>query len=145
MVMTYNTTSSKMLVQLNGNIYEAPTASITPAFLEIALVSDVLTAAIPATTMKLDNIVLRATPNSVLSTRTILPKTENLAMHINPMGELEIPADKPWESIEIYSLTGQLMASKNNSQCIDISAFENGTYVAKYSNDKQNYSRRFIK
>jgi hypothetical protein len=145
--VTYNTLNGEVRQKLGSFTLPTTTTAnkLTPAYVEIYINSGAATtAATPATDFKIDNIVITATPTSTLGTKEIYRENNDVAVYLNH-NQLEISSKIAVEALEVYNLAGQLVASQANSNSIDVSALGKGTYVAKYQDKKQTYSKRFIK
>jgi hypothetical protein len=144
--VTYNPTNGKMRYKLGSlEVAESTTGNTpTPGFLEILVRSgNATTADTPAADFKIDNIVIKATPASSLGVKEIYRENNDIAVYLN-QNQLEVAAKIAVKTLEIYNLAGQLVASANGNS-VDVSALGAGTYVAKYSDNKNTYSKRFVK
>jgi hypothetical protein len=143
--ITYDTVSNEVKSQFAGKITTAASQLIIPAYLELALATDPATVTIPSTKIRIDNIVITATPTSTLGSKEIYRENNDVAVYVTNNKQLEVAAKVEVTALEIYDLSGRLLTENKNSNSIDVSALQNGTYVAKYSDKKQTYSKRFIK
>jgi hypothetical protein len=144
--ITYNTVNGK-IKQRFGN-FDTPESTtgnlIQPAFLELILGSGTAaTADTPAADFKIDNIIIKATQVSTLGTKEIYRENNDVAVYLN-QNQLEVSAKVAVKTLAVYNLAGQLVASSTGNS-VDIAALGKGTYLAKYSDNKNTYSKRFVK
>jgi hypothetical protein len=98
----------------------------------------------PELKVQIDNIITRfVATESLLHTREIYKENLDTAVYLN-QNQLEVSAKVAVKTLEVYNLAGQLVASANGNS-VDVAALGKGTYVAKYSDNKNTYSKRFVK
>jgi Secretion system C-terminal sorting domain len=142
--LSYNPIDGQVIAETGGVLNKGTSAiGLIPAYLEIDYRNDGGTAADGISLTKIDNIIIRATPVSTLGTKEIYRENNDVAVYLN-QNQLEVATKVAVKTLEVYNLAGQLVASANGNS-VDVSTLGKGVYVAKYSDNKNTYSKRFVK
>ena len=69
-------------------------------------------------------------PDETVSVKHLLPNNYTVDIFPNPANnKININADIPFQSVEIYNIEGKQVLSSKNSKSIDVSLLTNGIYI----------------
>jgi hypothetical protein len=68
----------------------------------------------------------------------------NFLLYPNPTTGIVNLSGMKFEKAEVYNIFGQLIITERNSMQFDLSSFDNGTYIVRIFNQKQNVETKKI-